>query len=117
MDAMVDLTGGLAERYDMEDTENLKKLYTHLLKSSRNGAFITCSRKVGLIKGGPRRVLVSCGIFLFSLFFFIFIFFSFLFFLCFCLLTIFMDLIFLSYMRMSVSLDHVYLYHSYLYIF
>ncbi|XP_037782723.1 LOW QUALITY PROTEIN: calpain-A-like [Penaeus monodon] len=45
MDAMVDLTGGLAERYDMEDTENLKKLYTHLLKSSRNGAFITCSRK------------------------------------------------------------------------
>ncbi|ROT77546.1 Calpain-A [Penaeus vannamei] len=45
MDAMVDLTGGLAERYDMEDTDNLKKLYTHLLKSSRNGAFITCSRK------------------------------------------------------------------------
>ncbi|XP_069982093.1 calpain-A-like [Penaeus vannamei] len=45
MDAMVDLTGGLAERYDMGDTDNLKKLYTHLLKSSRNGAFITCSRK------------------------------------------------------------------------
>ncbi|XP_042886096.1 calpain-A-like isoform X2 [Penaeus japonicus] len=45
MDAMVDLTGGLAERYEMEDIENLKKLYAHLLKSSRNGAFITCSRK------------------------------------------------------------------------
>lgn len=68
MDAMVDLTGGLAERYDMEDTDNLKKLYTHLLKSSRNGAFITCSRKVGLLykvlSGG---LVVRLGFF-FSLF-------------------------------------------------
>ncbi|XP_064097877.1 calpain-A-like isoform X1 [Macrobrachium nipponense] len=45
MDAMVDLTGGLAERYDMEDTEDKNQLYKLLLKSSQNGAFITSSRK------------------------------------------------------------------------
>lgn len=66
MDAMVDLTGGLAERYEMEDIENLKKLYAHLLKSSRNGAFITCSRKVGLsLAFSMRSCCCSCGIFLF----------------------------------------------------
>ena len=46
MDAMVDLTGGLAERFDMEETEDKNTLYKLLLKSSKNGAFITCSRKV-----------------------------------------------------------------------
>ncbi|CAL4066643.1 unnamed protein product, partial [Meganyctiphanes norvegica] len=45
MDAMVDLTGGLAERYDMEDTPDKKRLYKLLLKASKNGAFITASRK------------------------------------------------------------------------
>ncbi|XP_071538694.1 calpain-A-like isoform X2 [Panulirus ornatus] len=45
MDAMVDLTGGLAERFDMEDTPDKKKLYRLLLKASRHGAFITSSRK------------------------------------------------------------------------
>ncbi|XP_045616999.1 calpain-A isoform X2 [Procambarus clarkii] len=45
MDALVDLTGGLAERYDMEDTPDKDKLYKLLLKSSKNGAFITASMK------------------------------------------------------------------------
>ncbi|XP_023235751.1 calpain-A-like isoform X2 [Centruroides sculpturatus] len=43
MDALVDLTGGLAERYDLDDAPS--NLYDILLKASSNGAFITCSRK------------------------------------------------------------------------
>lgn len=46
MDAMVDLTGGLAERYDLDSEEDLRKTYKTMLKHSKNGAFITCSRKV-----------------------------------------------------------------------
>ncbi|XP_069954172.1 calpain-A isoform X2 [Cherax quadricarinatus] len=45
MDALVDMTGGLAERYDMEDVPDKDNLYKLLLKSSMNGAFITASRK------------------------------------------------------------------------
>ncbi|XP_076056282.1 calpain-B-like [Oratosquilla oratoria] len=48
MDAMVDLTGGLAERYDLDeapDGRNKNKLYKLLLTASKNGAFITASRK------------------------------------------------------------------------
>lgn len=43
MDALVDLTGGLAERYDLDVAPF--NLYDILLKASSNGAFITCSRK------------------------------------------------------------------------
>ena len=46
MDAMIDLTGGLAERYDIEDTPNQKKLFRYLSKAAKTGAFITASRKV-----------------------------------------------------------------------
>ena len=49
MDALVDLTGGLAERYEMEDyKDSTKKIFRRILKASRNGAFITASRKVGI---------------------------------------------------------------------
>ncbi|KAH7960435.1 hypothetical protein HPB49_019550 [Dermacentor silvarum] len=43
MDAMVDLTSGLAERYDLQDAP--ENLFGFLLKASEHGAFITCSRK------------------------------------------------------------------------
>ncbi|XP_018022767.1 calpain-A isoform X2 [Hyalella azteca] len=45
MDAMVDLTGGLAERHDFDEKANLQKIFKHMYKLLRNGAFITCSRK------------------------------------------------------------------------
>ncbi|XP_035222772.1 calpain-3-like, partial [Stegodyphus dumicola] len=43
MDALVDLTGGLAEMYVLETAP--PHLYNYLLHASSNGAFITCSRK------------------------------------------------------------------------
>ncbi|XP_054709052.1 calpain-B-like [Uloborus diversus] len=43
MDALVDLTGGLAEMYVLETAP--PHLYHYLLQASSNGAFITCSRK------------------------------------------------------------------------
>ncbi|KAF8785968.1 Calpain-2 catalytic subunit like protein [Argiope bruennichi] len=43
MDALVDLTGGLAEMYVLESAP--PHLYNFLLQASTNGAFITCSRK------------------------------------------------------------------------
>ncbi|GIX79364.1 calpain-B [Caerostris darwini] len=43
MDALVDLTGGLAEMYVLESAP--PHLYNFLLQASSNGAFITCSRK------------------------------------------------------------------------
>ncbi|MCL4130364.1 UNVERIFIED_CONTAM: hypothetical protein GTU68_000654 [Idotea baltica] len=45
MDAMVDLTGGIAERYDLSESPEKNKVYKHIAKASRNGAFITSSRK------------------------------------------------------------------------
>ncbi|XP_050697521.1 calpain-A-like isoform X2 [Eriocheir sinensis] len=45
MDAMVDLTGGLAERFDMDDTPDKRWLLRLLRTASRSGAFITASRK------------------------------------------------------------------------
>ncbi|XP_037089080.1 calpain-A-like [Pollicipes pollicipes] len=44
MDALVDLTGGLAERFDLVEHDQ-KYLFRHLYKSTLAGAFITCSRK------------------------------------------------------------------------
>lgn len=44
MDALVDLTGGLAEMYVLESAPS--HLYNYLIQASSNGAFITCSRKV-----------------------------------------------------------------------
>lgn len=47
MDALVDLTSGLAERYDLEDyISDSRKLYGYLFRASMFGALITCSRKV-----------------------------------------------------------------------
>ncbi|KAG8195246.1 hypothetical protein JTE90_028397 [Oedothorax gibbosus] len=43
MDALVDLTSGLSERYDLEAAP--LNLYQFLLQASTGGAFITCSRK------------------------------------------------------------------------
>ncbi|XP_064460054.1 calpain-B-like [Ornithodoros turicata] len=43
MDAMVDLTSGLAERYDLQDSP--PHLFSFLLQASQHSAFITCSRK------------------------------------------------------------------------
>ena len=44
MDALVDLTGGLAERYEIKNVDfNMYKL---LLKAHRSGAFIACTKKV-----------------------------------------------------------------------
>lgn len=48
MDALVDLTGGLAEMYTLESAP--PHLYNFLLQASLNGAFITCSRKVSNVK-------------------------------------------------------------------
>ena len=48
MDAMVDLTGGLAERFDMEDMPDKRRFFKLLMTASRSGAFITASRKVPL---------------------------------------------------------------------
>ncbi|XP_045104978.1 calpain-9-like [Portunus trituberculatus] len=50
MDAMVDLTGGLAERFDLEDTPDKRRFFKLLMTASR-GAFITASRKVKAIRG------------------------------------------------------------------
>ena len=44
MDALVDLTGGLAERYEIRNAD--PNMYRHLLCAHRAGAFIACSRKV-----------------------------------------------------------------------
>lgn len=48
MDALVDLTGGIAERYEL--TEHTQELYLKLSRAASAGAFITCSRKVILIR-------------------------------------------------------------------
>lgn len=46
MDALVDLTGGLAERYEMS-TQTPAVLYQKLARAAVSGtSFITCSRKV-----------------------------------------------------------------------
>ena len=44
MDALVDLTGGLAERYEIEPKD--PNLYRQILRANKSEAFITCSRKV-----------------------------------------------------------------------
>jgi len=45
IEAMVDLTGGLAERYELKHSSKHKTLYKYLRKSFASQAFITCSRK------------------------------------------------------------------------
>ena len=44
MDALVDLTGGLAERYELKGAD--PNMYRHLLRAHKSGAFVACSRKV-----------------------------------------------------------------------
>lgn len=44
MDALVDLTGGIAERYELGDPH--KQLFTKIQKAVNTGALITCSKKV-----------------------------------------------------------------------
>ena len=44
MDALVDLTGGLAERYELKGAD--PSMYRHLHRAHKSGAFIVCSRKV-----------------------------------------------------------------------
>ncbi|KAK3083695.1 hypothetical protein FSP39_001566 [Pinctada imbricata] len=43
MDALVDLTGGIPRRYDIQDRD--PQLYRMIAKAQQTGAFITCSRK------------------------------------------------------------------------
>lgn len=43
MDAMVDLTGGLAERYDV--TEYDPTVYQRISRAHKSGAFVTCAKK------------------------------------------------------------------------
>ncbi|XP_052797971.1 calpain-A-like [Mya arenaria] len=43
MDALVDMTGGLAERFEIEKRD--LNLYRQILRASKSEAFITCSRK------------------------------------------------------------------------
>ncbi|XP_059139505.1 calpain-A-like isoform X2 [Physella acuta] len=43
MDAMVDLTGGLAERYDLAEFDSF--LFRRIYRAHKTGAFIACSRK------------------------------------------------------------------------
>jgi len=45
IEAMVDLTGGLAERYELNNHKQVKQLYKYLRKSFASQAFITCSRQ------------------------------------------------------------------------
>ncbi|XP_059080001.1 calpain clp-1-like [Tigriopus californicus] len=45
IEAMVDLTGGLAERYELSDSTMHRTLYRYLRRSFASQAFITCSRK------------------------------------------------------------------------
>ncbi len=45
IEAMVDLTGGLAERYELKEPSMHKTLYRYLRRSFAAQAFITCSRK------------------------------------------------------------------------
>ena len=47
MDALVDLTGGLAERYELKGAD--PNMYRHLLRAHKAGAFIACSRKVRIV--------------------------------------------------------------------
>ena len=55
MDAMVDLTGGLAESYEIEeetraDNKLKDKLYKYVLNASEDGAFITTSIEVSFLQ-------------------------------------------------------------------
>ncbi|XP_071111005.1 calpain-A-like [Haliotis cracherodii] len=43
MDALVDLTGGLAERYELEDYN--PNMFRQILRAHKTGAFIACSKK------------------------------------------------------------------------
>ena len=44
MDALVDLTGGLAERYEVKCAD--PNMYRYLLRAHKAGSFVACSRKV-----------------------------------------------------------------------
>ena len=44
MDAMVDLTGGLAERYDVNEYD--PSVYHLISRAHKSGAFVTCAKKV-----------------------------------------------------------------------
>ena len=48
MDALVDLTGGLAERYELKGAD--PSMYRHLHRAHKSGAFIVCSRKVSFYR-------------------------------------------------------------------
>ena len=44
MDALVDLTGGLAERYDIKTAD--LTMFKHMKQAHAAGSFIACSKKV-----------------------------------------------------------------------
>ena len=47
MDAMVDLTGGLAERYDVNEYD--PSIYQLISRAHKSGAFVTSAKKVWYI--------------------------------------------------------------------
>ena len=51
MDALVDLTGGLAEWYDVHQEgmsqEDSDTMFKRLLRAFKNGSYFTCNRSVG----------------------------------------------------------------------
>lgn len=51
MDALVDLTGGLAERYEIKGVD--PALYKLILSANKAGSFIACSRKVYISPSPP----------------------------------------------------------------
>ena len=46
MDALVDLTGGLAERHEIKGVD--PSIYKLILSANKAGSFIACSRKVSM---------------------------------------------------------------------
>ncbi|WAR02646.1 CAuncharacterized [Mya arenaria] len=56
MDALVDMTGGLAERFEIEKRD--LNLYRQILRASKSEAFITCSRKIQHKMGEEKLVRI-----------------------------------------------------------
>lgn len=48
MDALIDMTGGIGHRVDLQDCDKEERasLYKHLLRTSSTGGFITCNKDV-----------------------------------------------------------------------
>ena len=61
MDALVDLTGGLAQRYEIQGKD--PNLYRQIMRASASKAFITCSKKVFTLSAFKGLLLNSISYF------------------------------------------------------